>query len=461
MPKPTDSVSRQADPVRLATVRAYAAFREGGTFRPVAPVSLRDSQQRRLYANLLRGMVRHCRRLEAEASRLARRPPAQLTSPVMAALVLGLHQVLDLKQADHAAVYETVELLGTLGQNRAKGLVNAVLRTALRERERGERASSLSLAQRTSHPDWLVDRWVRQFGAEVTARICEANNRFETSGVRVNRARIGREALRARLAAEGVESTDHPLLPGALLVPHLSLLLDSASFSEGLCYVQDASSQLLGEWLARSLHGAVLDACCAPGGKLTHLAELSQCNSDAPTWLVGMDSSPDRLVRVRENFGRLRLGSPLLVAGDARRLPFGPVPPPGGWKTVILDAPCSATGMIRKYPELKWRRHVEDLARLGQIQAQLLDAAAQVLAPDGRIVYITCSLESEENEDQVNAFLTRTPGFRRLRFTELPAPEGLGEPVAGLVTAAGDLQVLPDGDRMGIFAAILVPRTNA
>ena len=202
MPKPTDSVSRQADPVRLATVRAYAAFREGGTFRPVAPVSLRDSQQRRLYANLLRGMVRHCRRLEAEASRLARRPPAQLTSPVMAALVLGLHQVLDLKQADHAAVYETVELLGTLGQNRAKGLVNAVLRTALRERERGERASSLSLAQRTSHPDWLVDRWVRQFGAEVTARICEANNRFETSGVRVNRARIGREALRARLAAE-------------------------------------------------------------------------------------------------------------------------------------------------------------------------------------------------------------------------------------------------------------------
>jgi len=467
--------SRQADPVRLAAVRAYAAFREGGVFRPTAPASLREPQQRRLYANLLRGMVRHSRRLEAEAARLAKRPPERLTPPVMGALVLGLYQLLELQQADHAAVFETVELLGALGHARAKGLVNAVLRGALRERaaeglshsavstaersppdvpRRPKPRPPASLAERTSHPDWLVERWVRRYGAAVAEHICEANNRFESSGVRVNEARTGQAELLERLAREGVAAAPHPLLPGALLVPHLAALLDSAAFAEGLCYVQDAGSQLLGCWIAPLLRGAVLDACCAPGGKLTHLAELAQRGATGPLRLVGLDSSAKRLVRVRENFRRLRLNPPALVAGDARHLPFRTAAPAGRWNAILLDVPCSATGMIRKYPELKWRRHAEDLDRLSGIQRDLLDAAAQAIAPGGVIVYVTCSLEPEENEEQVDAFLARKPGFRRRSFRDIPPPQGSGD-LASLVDAAGHLRVLPDTDRMGLFAAVL------
>jgi 16S rRNA (cytosine967-C5)-methyltransferase len=504
MPSRSAPAVRHADPVRLAAVRAYAAFREGGVFRSTAPVSLRDAQQRRLYANLLRGMVRHSRRLEAQAARLAKRPPERLSAPVMGALVLGLYQLFDLQQADHAAVFETVELLGALGQGRAKGLVNAVLRGALRERtaRAGRLASGgreltgalppgqthaamagppASLAERTSHPDWLVERWVRRYGAAAAERICEANNRFETSGVRVNAARAGRAELLDRLAREGVEAAPHPLLPGALLVPHLGALLDSTAFAEGLCYVQDAGSQLLGCWIAPLLSGAVLDACCAPGGKLTHLAELAQGaaagplrgaggplrgaaaahrGGDAPLRLVGLDSSAKRLLRVRENFRRLRLDAPELAAGDARRLPFRPPGRGGGWDTILLDVPCSATGMIRKYPELKWRRNAEDLVRLGGVQGELLDAAARELLPGGRIVYVTCSLEPEENEEQVEAFLARTPRFRRRSFRDVPPPQGLGS-VDDFVDAEGYLRILPDSDRMGLFAAILEPGTAA
>ena len=486
--------------MRLAALRAYAAFRAGGAFRPTAPAELREPQQRRLYAHLLRGMVRHQRLLEGEAARLARRPATDLSPAVRAALVLGLYQVLLLQQADHAAVFETVELLGALGQGRAKGLVNAVLRAALRERAAGasplqftkaelERAGR-TLAERTSHPDWLVARWIRRYGAEAAERICEANNRFETSGVRVATHRIGRAQLIARLAEEGVAAAPHPLLHGALLVPQLGALLDSPAFADGLCTVQDAGSQLLSSWIAPLLEGWVLDACCAPGGKLTHLLELAAGAAHAPR-LVGMDKSVERLRRVRDNLTRLHLPAPALLAGDAARPPFraavqdgaamangtaprqdailpvGAAPPPrtgfprGGWDAILLDVPCSATGMIRKYPELKWRKHEEDLARSAALQRRLLDEAARQCRkpndgrPGGLLVYSTCSLEAEENEGQVDAFLARTPGFRRVSFQDVPPPAGLGEPVERLVTPVGDLLVLPEVDRMGLFGALL------
>jgi len=553
MPSRSAPHARPADPVRLAAVRAYVAFRAGGAFRPTAPDALREKQQRRLYTNLLRGMVRHSRRLEAEAARLAKRPAQRLSAPVMGALVLGLYQLFELRQAEHAAVFETVALLGALGQSRAKGLVNAVLRGALRERaaagrsrlapgvgmpvpslrgrETGETSAPVptgkpaggtaGFAERTSHPDWLVDRWVRRYGAEEAERICEANNRFESSGVRVNQARIGRDGLLERLAREGMDAEPHPSLAGALLVPRLGALLDSSAFAEGLCYVQDAGSQALICWIAPLLRGWVLDACCAPGGKLTHMAEFAQCpgpepgtnptgrNTHAPAnclsppgireqqaepqpepvpsiakdrgsgsapspgqgsrgnggaaepvWLVGLDLSAKRLRRVRENFRRLRLDAPPLVAADGRRLPFRAGAPGAGWNTILLDAPCSATGMIRKYPELKWRRHAEDLQRLCGLQRALLDAAAPALAPQGRIVYVTCSLEPEENEEQVEAFLARTPGFRRRSFRDLPPPRGMGDPT-GWIGESGDLCVLPDSDRMGLYAAILEPGPNS
>lgn len=435
--------------MRLAAVKAYLDFAGGGQWRESAPPHITREDDRRLYTQLLRGAVRHKRLLEAEVARLSGRPLARLDAPVAAVALLGLLQVRFLKLPAHAVVYETVELVTALGNGSAKGLVNGVLRAALRERESGaDPAAAYSLGVRTSHPDWLVERWQRRYGDKRAAAVCAADDRFEGSTVRAETRRIPCADLLERLAAEGVSASAHPLLPGAIQVARLGDLLRSPAFAEGLCYVQDVASQVLTAWVAPHLGTRAVDLCAAPGGKLTHLLGLR-----APgLWLVAADSDPRRLARVRENLARLRLPSLPLLAADGRALPFSPARP---WDAVLLDVPCSATGMIRKYPELKWRKHEDDLARYGETQRALLDEAARHVAPGGLIVYSTCSLEPEENEEQIAAFLSRRGDFARVPFTALPAPHGLGAPPEELLNAEGDLLVLPAGDRLGLYGALL------
>jgi 16S rRNA (cytosine967-C5)-methyltransferase len=444
----TKPARRAADPIRLAVLRAYQRFAAGGTLEADPPRIDPGSDGARAYTRFLRGLVRHRRWLEAEVERLAQRPLAQLDPPVAAAAMLGLLQLHVLRLPEHAVVYETVETVVALGFGSAKGLVNALLRAALRERAAGrDPALGYSLAVRTSHPDWLVERWTRRYGPERTQAVCEANARFEALSARVETQRVTPAALLARLAAEGVAAEPHPLLPGAIRVPRLGELLGSAAFAEGLCYVQDVASQVLTQWVSPRLSGRVLDACAAPGGKLTHLLGLGR----ADRWLAGADRDPARLARIRENLTRLQLAPAPLLAADGCRLPFAD----GAWDGVLLDVPCSATGMIRKYPELIWRKHAEDLPQYAAAQAALLEEAARVVRSGGLIVYSTCSLEPEENEQQVEAFLARHLEFRLLPFSALSPPAGLGEPPAALLTDAGHLLILPATDRLGLFAALL------
>lgn len=444
---PSRPAHKPADPTRLAALRAYLRFAAGGGLETEPPAQA-GTEGGRAYTRFLLGLVRHRRWLEAEVARLARRPLARLDPPVAAAAMLGLLQLHVLRLPEHAVVYETVQAVSALGYGSAKGLVNGVLRAALRERAAGcDPRAGYPLAVRTSQPDWLVERWTRHYGTERAQAICEANARFEAQSARVEVGRVTRDVLLRRLEAEGVAAEPHPLLPTAIRVPRLGDLLRSAAFAEGLCTVQDAASQLLTLWVAPRLRGRVLDACAAPGGKLTHLAGLGR----ADLWLAGADVDLRRLRRVRENQARLRQAFTPLLAADGRRLPFAGA----AWDAVLLDVPCSATGMIRKYPELGWRKHAEDLPRYAATQAALLDEAARVVRPGGTIVYSTCSLEPEENERQVAAFLARQPGWRPVPFTALTPPEGLGEPAVSLLTPAGHLLVFPAADRLGLFAAML------
>jgi 16S rRNA (cytosine967-C5)-methyltransferase len=435
----------------LAALRAYLKFAQGGSLRPPPPDGAAEGGGAALYTNLLRGMVRHRRWLEAETERLTRRPLAKLDGPVSAGVMLGLLQLYTLRLPAHAAVFETVQAVSALGFGFAKGLVNAALRAAQRELAAGrDPAADYPLAVRTSHPDWLVERWTRRYGAETARSVCEANNRFDGFAARVETRRISRDALLARLAQEGVAATPHPLLQDAIRLPNVAGLLRGAAFAEGLCYVQDVASQVLVQWVAPRLAGRVLDACAAPGGKLTHLLAMERPGLR----VAGSDSTPARLGRVAANLTRLRLPSVALLAADGRALPFGD----GVFGAVLLDVPCSATGMIRKYPELAWRKHADDLPRFAATQAGLLDEAARVTALGGLVVYSTCSLEPEENEEQAAAFLARHPGFQALSFADLPPPPGLAAPAAELLTDAGHLLVLPAPDRMGLFAALLERR---
>jgi 16S rRNA (cytosine967-C5)-methyltransferase len=441
----------RAEPVRLAAARAWLTFARGGAFAAEPPATLREEGQRRLYVQLLRGLVRHRRLLEAELARLADRPLARLDAEAAALALLGLYQLRFLEVPAHAAVYETVALAPALRVPRVKGWVNAILRAAQREGLRGtESPVERPLAVRTSHPDWLVERWTARYGAARAQTVCEADNRYEGAALRVETGRIAPQALLQRLADEGVAASRHGLLADALWCEQVGALLRTQAFREGLCYVQDVSSQLLIAWAAPLLQGRVLDACAAPGGKLTHLVGLRRPG----TWAVGAELSAPRLAQVRENLQRLRLPATPLLRADARRLPCAD----GAWDAVLLDAPCSATGMIRKYPELKWRKHLEHLPALAATQAALLAEAARVVRPGGHVLYATCSLEPEENEGAVRAFLAARRDFRPGSFAALPRPAGLAADPKGLLSAAGELLLLPGPQQMGLYAAILQRR---
>lgn len=438
--------------MRLAVARAWLDFVQGGIFRTDPPPHVREEADRRGYVNLLRGLARHRRLLEAEVARLGRRPVLKIDAAPLALAALGLFQLRFQAVAPHAAVNEAVSLASTLGCGHAKGWLNAVLRAAQREEETWpQRLAAMPTALRTSHPDWLVERWQARYGEQQATAICEANDRYDGAALRVETRRISRREVLQRLHDESVECRAHPWLDGALWAPRLGEVLHSRAFRDGLLYVQDASSQLLCGWLNPMLRGKVLDACAAPGGKLTWLAGQAKPERE----LTAAEPEARRLALVRENLHRLRQPAVPLLQADAARLPFADGCAERGWDAVLLDVPCSATGMIRKYPELKWRKHPEDLPKMAAVQALLLAEAARVVRPGGRVAYVTCSLEPEENEQQVQAFLAAHPHFKRCSLRGLAVPKALHGDPERMLSAEGDLLLLPGAYSMGLYAALL------
>ena len=457
--RPRRRRSSKADPVRVAVVRDFLDFQNTGTLRGSPPATLADNAERRQYSQSLNGMLRHKRLLEHEAARLARGKLARLDGTVVAAAMLGLFQLRFLQAVPpHAAVYEAVQVAGALGFAHAKGWVNAVLRAAQRDHGSGDfDAAALPLALRTSHPDWMVARWRTRYGESACTAICDANNAYNGVVVRVESVagRSGQEAspgmaadaVCASLAAEGILAEAHPVLPDALRVTRASAILVSPLFRQGRLYVQDAASQLLTLWSAPLLRGWVVDVCAAPGGKLSHVFRLASKG----TRMLASDLAAARLGLIRDNLARLRLPPLPLMNADGRRLPLRQ----GVAGAVLLDAPCMATGQIRKYPELKWSKRPEDIPPYAALQKDLLDEAARVVTQGGVILYSTCSLEPEENEQQIAAFLLRHREFARVPFSAIPPPEGLKRQVTDCITPAGDFQTLPSPDWMGLYGALL------
>ncbi|MDH4121221.1 MAG: hypothetical protein OEV94_05925 [Deltaproteobacteria bacterium] len=437
---------------RIEAARAYTRFLQGQGLPSAPPAAMTQEEDRRFFQNLLSTLVRHRRLLAELTTRFAGRPVDQLDPSVAALAALGLAQLRFLPHIPaHAALFETVEATAALGVGRARGMVNGLLRNAQRklqgtEAPRWPEEAELPLAVAESYPDWMVNRWQTRLGEEATGNLCREGNRFEGVTLRVETRRIGMEELMTRLGEEGVETFRHPLWSRMLTTTQTGLLIRSQPFRQGLCYIQDASSQVLMGWVSPRMSGRVLDVAAAPGGKLGWLAGLEK----GRPWLAGADHDPGRLAMVRENLTRLRLPPAALLAADGRALPF----PHRVMNGVVVDAPCSATGQIRKYPELKWQRRLEDLTGYVEKQSVMLAEAGRVTAPGGIVLYITCSLEPEENEDQVEAFLKTHPHFHRVSFGTLPPPEGLNGP-GRFITRKGDFQVYPGDHIMGLYAAFL------
>ncbi|MDE2314968.1 MAG: 16S rRNA (cytosine(967)-C(5))-methyltransferase RsmB, partial [Xanthomonadaceae bacterium] len=366
------------------------------------------------------------------------RPLRRKEPAVHALLVLGLVQLEVLELADYAAVAATVEAVRALKRPQLAGLVNAVLRRWQRERATHLAALDARPETRHAHPRWLAEAIARDWPAQAEA-VMTADNHEPPLMLRANCRHTGRDALIERLRADGQTAEAHAWLADAIVLPHSTDVTRLPGFAEGLFAVQDGAAQIASD-LADARDGQrALDACAAPGGKACHLLER------ADVALTALEFEASRAGRIRENLSRLHLQADVVVgdAGDPSRWWDGKP-----FQRILLDAPCSATGVLRRRPDVRLHRRADDIPVLVGQQRRILEALWPLLAPGGRLVYITCSLLRAENEAVVAPFLATHADAQAVPFT-LPAGQA----------AAIGWQVLPgDGDLDGMYYAVLEKR---
>lgn len=432
----------QASPGRVAALDVLRAVRGGeladrALARALQPLAQRD---RPWTQELIYGTLRLRARLDHGLAPLVRRGLHRLEPDVLDVLRLGAYQLLEMGSVPaYAAVSQAVELAKRASGRGAGGLVNGVLHALARGQGADfpsfERDPVEHLVTWGSHPRWLVERWLSRFGAAETHALVEANNRRPELYIRPIGLTPGDAA--DRLAAVGIVSERVDVAPEALrIVPPAGAAETLAAVP---AMVQDPAAGLVVRYAAAPAGARVADLCAAPGGKALALTERA-------SYLVAADLSFERLQRVRENAQRVRRSTRIgLAVANARWPPIRPV------DMVLLDVPCTGTGTLRRHPDGKWRLRPADLPALGTLQRELLEAAASRVVPGGLLVYSTCSLEPEENEEQVDAFLERHPEYEPVQ------PRGVPSEV---LDAAGQLYVLPQRAGVdGAFAARLRRRS--
>ncbi|UVL56417.1 16S rRNA (cytosine(967)-C(5))-methyltransferase RsmB [Pseudomonas sp. B21-035] len=405
---------------RLAAARALAAVLSGkASLNSSLPSQLDkvEVRDRGLTQDLAFGTARWQPRLSALAERLLQKPFKAADADVEALLLVGLYQLLYTRIPVHAAIGETVGCADKLKKPWAKGLLNAVLRRA--QRESGDIFAELERdpVVRTAHPRWL-QKSLKAFWPEQWEAICAANNAHPPMILRVNRRHHSRDAYLELLGEAGLEAAPCQFSGDGILLAEACDVRGLPGFDQGWISVQDEAAQLAADLLDLAPGQRVLDACCAPGGKTCHLLE-AQTGLDA---VVAIDLEAKRLTRVRENLDRLGLDAQL-IACDARDTASwwdGK-----GFQRILLDAPCSATGVIRRHPDIKLTRQADDIAALASLQGELLDALWPTLEVGGILLYATCSTLPTENTEVIEAFLARTPGAREL---DLATQAGIRQP---------------------------------
>ena len=369
-------------------------------------------EERRLATELAYGCLRRRGTLDAVIERCAGRRMREITPGIDDILRLGVYQLLYLDRVPaYAAVDETVKLAKRFGPKGSDKFVNAVLRSVQRiEGEIAppakEESPASSLAVSHSHPLWLVERWLARWGRAEVEALCSANNTVPPLTLRVNRLRTSREALIAMLTREGARAIPHGDHPLALDIEELPRPLgDLASFRKGLFQVQDVSGMRVVDLLGARPRERIADLCAGPGGKATAIAEAMGDEGE----VLCVELRKRKAAMISENAKRLGLGCIRVVIGDALRARtlIGRQP----MDRVLVDAPCSNTGVLGRRPEARWRLCEDDIGRLAELQVGLLSAAAAVVRPGGILVYSTCSIEPDENEKVVGLFLRRFPGF--------------------------------------------------
>ena len=425
---------------RVAAALVLADLRDGdlldGAFE--RRIQALDARDRRWLHELLWGMLRRRGWIDAVLATRVKGGLAKLDAEIVDLLRVGVYQLLFMGSVPaYAAIAQTVEITKWRSGIGASKLVNAVLRRVDRERDALEPSVPgdpvQALALRHSHPEWVVARWVERWGFEHAEQLLLTNN--EESTITVRPYRIGREQLDAMLESADVVTVNVPLVPDSIRLGPGVMLTELDAFKQGLLYVQDPAATLVTQYADIPHDAVVADLCAAPGGKSLELSRKA-------SMVVSADRSKTRVERMLLGFGRLDAQKLFPIVADASMPAIAPV------DVVLVDVPCTGTGTFRRHPDARWRLRVSDFAVLGASQRAILRAAAQIVKPGGLLIYSTCSLELEENDDVVDAFLTDQPEF------------SLDPPAVSAVPAEvldnGRLRVLPHRHGSdGAFAARL------
>ncbi len=428
---------KQLNPRQAAAIDLLEWYRDGKiTYRKRR--DLAKQQDYALYRNLVSSVVRYREKYLFYIRTLTGRSLKKLDREVIVCLMVGIAQ-LDSFSGIHAyaAVNETVNLIVFLKKTRLKGFINGNLRSFQRRKDELESAlKQQPLSIRTSHPEWMVKRWQEQYGSAATENMCHENNYLPKVRVVLNPA-FDRSAIEADIG------TSHEIVARhseGFTLNQPSGLFDTKWADSGAFLVQDHSSQQINNLIQSLPKTHTLDACASPGGKLFHLEWRFGSEIEK---LVALEISEERLERLKSNLGRFRSRA-LITRMDASRPGFSSL-----FDLVLIDAPCSGTGTIQKHPELKWQRRIEDILQNQQKQLRILNGIKDVVRDNGHLLYITCSMEKEENQDVISAFLKNNSGVFR------PVPFSNHNIDQSLITKEGYFQCRPQETAMGLFAALL------
>lgn len=395
------------DKARETAMKVLLAVHENGAYANIALTeALRKARlnetDRRFATELVYGAVKAGGTLDWMIRRYTDRPLRKMTPYVRAILRLGFFQLFFLDRVPASAVCnESTELAKKYGHVGTGKFVNAVLRTAAREPEKtriSENDEAAFLAIQFQHPEWLIRRWIQMFGRAETEKLCVFDNAPAVLSLRTNLLRTSKNELMERLRSEGAEVIPSDWAPEGILCSTHAALDDSASLREGLFQVQDESSMQVAHVLDPQPGEFVIDMCSAPGGKTTHLAERMRNRGK----ILALDVYDAKLARVEENAKRLGVSIIETKLLDAREA-GGAYPAKAD--RVLVDAPCSGLGVLRRRPDARWRKNEEEIKKLPELQSELLESAARAVKPGGVLVYSTCTIEPAENEEVVRSFL--------------------------------------------------------
>jgi 16S rRNA (cytosine967-C5)-methyltransferase len=447
------TTTMQPQPVRRLALQILTRIETSGAFADqlITAVASRQRlapQARAFLRELTYGVLRWRNRLDWLLERCSERPLASLNANVRNLLRLGAYQLYGMERIPrYAAVNETVRLAKQVGHPGVVAYVNAVLRSMERQREatsfpeaRDDLTAYLVVTQ--SHPAWLVERWLGRYGPEQAIAMCQANNERPPLVVRANRLRTTPEHLLASLLAEGCEAELCKFAPEGVLVTSHPSLDQLQCYHDGWLTVQDEAAVLAGHFLSPQPGERVLDACAAPGGKATHAAEQMGDRGE----VLCLDRSGRRLQLVEENARRLGLKSIRCLSGDAERVELE-----GAFDRVLVDAPCSGFGVLRRHPDAKWSKGPELIGAMARQQRAILAHLSRFVKPGGFLVYVTCTTETEENQQLVESFLARHSDFALD-----PVVSHLPAAARGFAQREGWFQTWPGRDGLdGFFGARL------